>query len=168
MQTDPRIHEVRELANAKKLEQAVDKATSYLALDHENGRLYAVRAYAYARGRNYCKAIEDLTQAMHLLKEPHYAYMRGQYYFREKKYTEAVSDFTTAMQWGRACDSFYYEHPALFFRAECWLRLRDPAAAKLDLGRVPEGTKIWTSKMRTREELLQVCAEMERRQDDRR
>lgn len=83
--------------------------------------------------------------------------MRGIDLFKTGDFEKAVSDFTRVLQ---LCDyhkSDYYRAPAYFFRADSFVQLKEFKSAKADCQHIPENMQTWTSKLKSKADILSEC-----------
>ncbi|MBK9264665.1 MAG: hypothetical protein IPM54_33385 [Polyangiaceae bacterium] len=120
-------------------------------------------AYGYARNDNYVAAIAAMTRVMALARrKPSVFFNRGRYALMARDYDLAVADFTQGLVLCDELNDDYDREGLHFLRAEAYFQLGRKAEARADLQHVPDDSVSWTLQVRSKAELLELCAESAR------
>lgn len=153
------LKQIKAMANADQYEEAFRGLDVLAAAFPREAEIWIIRAYVNRRQRNLEAAIADWSTAIGLCdKEPHYFYIRGLNHFGLRHFKQAVSDFTQALELCDFHNSDYYREATYFVRADAYLRLGEFDKARSDCAHVQDGSKTWTDKLRTKEDILAECA----------
>lgn len=126
----------------------------------EEWEVWRTLAYAYGRQNNYAAAIETMTRVIALApREPEVFDMRGSYMLSAGDYEHAIADFNQGLVLCDELKSDYYRASFHFLRAEAFVQLGRKAEALADLAHVKEDYVFWTIQVRTKAELLSLCAD---------
>lgn len=160
------VEEIKRLTTSDQEEEAYSKAAALKMKFPDRHEPWAVSAFAHARNGKLREAIEDLSVTVALHPESaHSFYMRGQYHYRVGLYREGVNDFGETLRLSDRFQSDYYRMPSHFWRAECFLKLGAHREALDDCQHIPEGTSIWVTAMRNKNDLRQDAEEMRKREE---
>ena len=153
------LKQVEELARQDNYSEAILRLDEIQKAAPREARVWATRAYVNSRMGDRDEALASWTQAIALCdREPHYFYMRGIEFFHLSRYREAIADFTKVIELCDFYSSDYYRAGAYIFRADAHLRLREFDQAKSDCDHVPDDMRTWTDRIRTKAEILALCA----------
>ncbi|MBK9264668.1 MAG: hypothetical protein IPM54_33400 [Polyangiaceae bacterium] len=120
-------------------------------------------AYAYEVRDDYTAAIAAITREMDLRPErPALYFTRGGYLLMTADYEGAVADFTKGLVLGDQMEHEPYREVLHFLRAEAFFQLGRKAEARSDLEHVKDDCVFWTIQVRSKAELLALCAESAR------
>lgn len=152
------IQEAKRLAHAGDDAEATALAHSLAEKYPSTVEVWTLLAYLHARNRDYREAISHVTRAIEIdSTEPSLLYDRGRYMLAIGQNSQAVSDFSKAIQ---LCDlhrSDYYREALHFLRAEAHLARNAPDEALRDLAHVRDGFQAWTDRLRTKQQLVEAC-----------
>jgi tetratricopeptide (TPR) repeat protein len=127
----------------------------------EESDAWAVLAFAYTiMEDNYPAAIETMTRVIALApREPAAFDRRGSYLLRAGDYERAIADFSHGLVLCDEWKSDYYRESFHFQRAEAFVQLGRKAEALADLAHVKDDYVFLTIEVRTKAELLALCAD---------
>ena len=149
------IEKIRQLAKREDYDLALDLCDQEIATSSDLDRLYSARAYVNYRKGDSAQAIADINLAIEKNpKEPHYFYIYGIYLFECGRYDDAIKQFSTAIQLSKDYGSVYYLTPSYFFRADCYVRLKEYEKALADCENIPQETAIWTDRLKSKSEII--------------
>jgi len=136
----------------------MDRANQIVQEYPHEPEAWMLRGYLNELAGNLESAIDDVERAMDLgMKGPREFYSRGRYHFQAGHDSDAVEDYTTAIN---LCDSLnddYFKSALHFERAEAFIRQGKKVEALEDARRVPDDTSWWTFELRTKEDLIRDC-----------
>ena len=150
------IDEVYRLVDEGKRAAAKALAINLAEAHPCDAKAWSLKAYIHALDKDYSRAIEDMTRSITLKPESTEYFTRGRYHFYLGENVNAKVDFDEALRTDNYGDSSYQEE-VYFWRAEAYLRLGDIPSAIGDLQKVKSGTRAWTFKLRSKEDILRDC-----------
>ena len=137
---------------------ALAEATKLVAEYPSESKVWALRAYIFARTGNLSNAVSDLTRAIELASpEPSHYFDRGRYKLKLGDVADAAADFSRGIE---LCDEYsddYYRESLHFMRADAFVRAGKRSEALADLQQVRDGFTLWTTELRSKEALLAEC-----------
>jgi tetratricopeptide (TPR) repeat protein len=137
-------------------EDAVELAEQY----PEDPRVLHTLAYAHETRKEYAAAITAITRAIGISpREPALLFERGGYALKVGDHECAVADFSQGLVLCDEHKSDYYREAFHFLRAEAFVQLGRTAEALADLSHVADDYVFWTTKLRSKEDLLVLCGE---------
>lgn len=151
------LKKIDDLAKDEDYSTALVEIQKLLEVHPNEAKIWATRAYVNGRKGDKVAAINDWTNAIKIVEEPHYVYIRGIDFFCLGKYQEAVVDFTRVIELCDFYKSDYYRMPAYFFRADSYQRLQEYDKARSDLGHVDDEFTTWTDRLRNKKDILADC-----------
>jgi tetratricopeptide (TPR) repeat protein len=154
---EKKISEIEKLASEDD-PSAFSKAAVLIGEYPNDPRVWSLRAYVLARQESFAAAIEDLSKAIELsLPEPVYHFDRGRYFLRMGDSSSAVNDFSVGLDLCDKYDSDYYRETFHFLRADALLSLGKKDEALWDLSHVSDEFVLWTTELRSKEQLVALC-----------
>ena len=149
------ITKARELARSGDDEKAMSIADALIQSHPDQSDCWSLRAYLRARNHHYQDAIADVTHAITASPiQPSLFFDRGRYEMADGQLESAIADFSRGL---KLCDEHgdnYYSETLHFFRAEALIKFGRGFAAVEDLTHVRDDFKLWTDRLRTKEDLL--------------
>lgn len=161
MMTDIRssISKAETLARANRVDEAEVIADKLVAQYPSRMEVWVLHGYLAAREGDFEKAIDSLTRAISICaEEPSLFYDRGRYQLTTGDNNAAISDFSKGLDLCDRYDNDYYRASLHFHRAEALLGIGKKSDAMADLSHVPAEFKCWTTRLRSREELMEECS----------
>lgn len=147
-----------ELADADCYARARETVGKAIDCDPENPLVWNTRSYIHACEGRLEDAVVDLSRSVSLCDyEPHPYFTRGQILLKLGRLKEAIDDFSRVLELCDLYSSDYYRPTAHFFRADAYVRTGKFSEALADCDRVPDGTCIWTDRLRTKIEIVAEC-----------
>jgi len=126
----------------------------------ESAEVWHTLAYAHETEDEYTAAIAAITRAIELSpKEPALFFERGGYALNTGEYERAVADFSQGLVLSDEFNWDYYREALHFMRAEAFVQLGKKAEALADLSHVADDRTYWTTKRRSKADLLALCGE---------
>jgi len=151
---EARIAETRRLAESGRLDEATATADDVVAQYPTESKSWALRAHLRTLAEDYAGANADLDTASRLRPdEPYYFFRRGLNSLVIGDWHSALLDLTTGMKLRDPA----YEEAFRFARAEALIELGRKREARRDLETLPDNIRMWTSRLRTKEDLLSAC-----------
>ncbi len=124
----------------------------------EDIRVWVLRGYVNESVNDHAAAVSDLNRALDLTSdEPHLFFTRGRYRFQLDDNAGAADDFTSGLKLCDRLGNDYYREALHFWRAETLIRLGKLNDALQDLAHVNDDHRMWTYKLRTKQDLLRDC-----------
>ncbi len=155
------VNRSKDLARQGKEREAMALANELIEQYPHEGGSWSLRGYLHSRVRNYTEAVSDFTRAIEIDgMDPYLFFSRGTDRFHLGENEMAVNDFTKALELCECLNRDDYKETLLFWRAEALLRLGKKDSALADLGLVRDGFSFWTSKLRTKAEVLADCEKL--------
>jgi tetratricopeptide (TPR) repeat protein len=155
---DKLISEAKDLANSGERQEALSLANELIEHYPREARVWSLRAYIYGLTANYEAVFADLSHAIKINPmEPDFFFHRGRYGLITGQNQAAFDDLTKGIE---LCDYYkneYYRETLLFMRAEALVHLNRKDEALSDLALVRDDFTIWTSRLRTKAELVAEC-----------
>lgn len=152
------------ISKAKSLVRDGDEAAAFEYADQiveeypNNPKSWMLRGYLNERSGNLQSALRDAERVVALgANGPREFYTRGRYHFQLGHNTAAVEDFTTAIGLCDLLKDDYYRNALYFERAEAYLRLGKKAEALADANLIPNDSRWWTFKLRSKQDLIRDC-----------
>ena len=132
-----------------------------LAEQHpDEPKVWLMLAYANETKNDYSAAIAAMTRVIALAPpRTGWYFTRGRYALGAADYESAIADFTKGLV---LCDELKVEHDREvlhFLRAEAFVQLGQKAEARADLKHVEDDCTLWTVQVRSKAELVALCAE---------
>jgi tetratricopeptide (TPR) repeat protein len=153
---DALIKKAESLTRDDEVQSALEIANGLIESNPERAEVWLLRAYIHGRSRNYRRAIEDLTEAISISRvEPSIFFDRGRYQLQVREYGKAIEDFSEGLGLCDYHQNDYYRDALHFFRAEAYLQLGRRRKVLADLEHVHDDLPTWTTRLRTKSELLQ-------------
>lgn len=138
------------------IEDAVKLAEQY----PDEPRVWRTLANAYIHEDNYVAAIEAITQVIKLEPRKSVAFSdRGWYLLSQGDYERAIADFSDALVLAEQMGQESYYEGLYFMRAEAFVQVGKKSEALADLAYVREDYRFWTTELRTKADLLALCAD---------
>src|SRR5574340_918665 len=148
---DKRVQEVKRLADADRLDEAVASAEALVTDFPTEGEAWRCQAYVFALRGEHERAIGAISSAIKRNSvEPHYYWTRGKYLLEAGDNEAAIRDLTETLRLSDEQNSDYYREAAYLLRAEANLRLRRYDNARRDCERVRDEASIWLGSLRTK------------------
>lgn len=151
------IEQIEERARAKDptaLEDAAKLAREY----PDEMKVWLSLAYIQGRNRHYDDAVASMSRALEIgPPQPAIFFHRGDYELKRGNLESSLADLTAGIESCHEHEHTHYLQTLYFFRADVLLRLGRRAEARADLAHVREGFQTWTTKLRTKAELLAEC-----------
>ena len=139
---------------------AFDEAVKLTEQYPEEAEAWNTLAYANDSKRDYPAAIAAMTRAMKLRPgRPALHFTRGGYSLMAGDYDSAIADFTEGLALGNHLEREPYREVLYFLRAEAYYQLGRKAEARADLEHVADDCTFWTVQVRSKAELVALCAE---------
>ena len=171
---DHLIGKAKKLARGDDDQEAMSLANKLVEDYPHELKVWSLRAYLHSRNGRHAEAIEDLTHAItvagvdqnvahsqtDILTAIVLFFDRGADRFALGEDPLAIDDFTSALELCQSADTKDYQETLHFWRAEAFIRLGRKEEALADLSQVPDGFSFWTSKLRTKADLLDDCGEL--------
>lgn len=152
-----------ELADAECYVRAREIVEKVIVCDPENPLVWNTRSYINACEGCFEDAVDDLSKSVLLCNhEPHPYFTRGRLLLKLGRFEEAIDDFNRVLELCDRYNSDYYRRTAYFFRADAYARTGKFSEALSDCDHIPDGTHIWTDRLRTKAEIVAEC-EMQRK-----
>jgi tetratricopeptide (TPR) repeat protein len=152
MESDLRkVHLLYERGEWQKAAQLVDR----LILENpSDDKPFQMRAFLLQASGHFKEAASDLDRAIDLNpSEANNFFSSAFVHLQIGNWRRVVSDCTCGLNLGND----YHKNAFLFFRAEALISLGRNADAKADLARIKEETRMWTTQLRTKKDLLSLC-----------
>ena len=119
-----------------------------------------VLAYAYAREDHYAEAIAALTRAIEINpRKIALVLKRGEHGLTIGDYHRAIADFSQALILSDEQNVDWCRRALHFLRAEALIQVGKKVEALADLAHLPEDYESYTTDLRTKAELLALCAD---------
>ncbi len=139
---------------------ALDDAVKLTEQYPEEWEVWNTLAYANKWKKDYSAAVNAMTCAMDLRpRRPALHFTRGGYSLMAGDYKGAIADFTEGLARGNHLEREPYREVLYFLRAEAFFQLGRKAEARADLEHVEEDCTFWTIQVRSKAELVALCAE---------
>ena len=152
------IAEAERLEKTGRSDAALDMATA-LVKEHPNEiRAWSLRGYLHAMQCDFDAAASDVTEALSIDNTKiHLFHMRGRYRCLAGDSSGALKDFSRGLELCAQHSDNYYREDLHFRRAETLVQLRREKDAIADLAEVSDGYQVWTTELRTKEDLVERC-----------
>jgi tetratricopeptide (TPR) repeat protein len=152
------ISKAEEQASSGHIEEALSIA-SELVLQHPGEiRAWSLRAHLQALMGDVAAAVSDVSNAIILNPaEPSLFFDRGRQRMRMADVDGAIEDFSKALELCDFHDNNYYRETLLFMRAEALAKLGRANDALADLAHVRDDFRIYTTKLRSRDDIVAEC-----------
>ncbi|HRI68309.1 MAG TPA: hypothetical protein PK156_28965 [Polyangium sp.] len=138
------------------IEDAVKLTEQYPTEAH----VWDILAHAYSNEDNVPAAVDAMTRAIELRPgKPALHFERGEYQLRMGNYERAIADFTEGLAVGNDVERKALREVLHFVRAEAFYQLGRKAEALRDLQHVTEDCIFWTVQVRSKAELVALCAD---------
>jgi tetratricopeptide (TPR) repeat protein len=133
-------------------------AAQLIATYPTESRVWTLRAYVLARTGNLKEAIADISRAMQLSSpEPAHHFDRGRYKLKLGEYLSAIDDFSEGLALCEHHADEYYRESLYFLRAEALIAAGRKSEALADLTYVHDDFQLWTTELRSKQELVARC-----------
>lgn len=157
MSIDAQKNIIRELDLSGKKELALVHVQELIEKHPDNASLWSLQASILKGMEHYIEAINSMNKAIDLKpEEASFYWLRGMCNFKVDNLSEAVIDFSHAIQ-GNNYGDVSFTQGVYFFRAEAFIKLGKKEKALSDISHIPEDHKIWTFKLRNKADLLEDC-----------
>src|SRR6266403_841711 len=147
------------LVRTGRTKEASVLATRLVSAYGNEPRAWRERAFVRAMRGHHAGSIADMSKAISLSEFSllDALFSRGVSLFKLGMYRRAVDDFSRTIALGDMVMMKSHRIQAHFFRAECYVRLKDFKAAREDCEHVPADYKTWTDRLMSRSELQADC-----------
>jgi tetratricopeptide (TPR) repeat protein len=126
----------------------------------QEAQVWNTLAYANSWKKDYPAAVAAMTQSINLRPgRPALHFTRGGYSLMAGDYESAIADFTEGLALGNHLEREPYREVLYFLRAEAYYQLGRKAEARADLEHVEDDCTFWTVQVRSKAELVALCAE---------
>jgi tetratricopeptide (TPR) repeat protein len=123
-------------------------------------RVWLLLAHIHEDADNDPATLEALTRVVEVApKEPVGFYSRGSFFLKREEYDRAVADFTQGLVLCDELSNDYYRGSLHFHRAEALILAGKKAEALRDLAHLPDDYEGFTTDLRSKAELLALCAD---------
>ena len=123
-------------------------------------KVWGTLAFANEWKNDYAAAYIAITREMELRPgRPASYFTRGGYSLMAGDYNSAITDFTEGLALGKDLEREPYREVLHFLRAEAYYQLGRKAEAQADLDHVGDDCTFWTVQVRSKAELVALCAE---------
>jgi tetratricopeptide (TPR) repeat protein len=139
---------------------AFEDAVKLTAEYPQEPKVWNTLAYANEVNDDYVAASAAMTRAMELrpgLPASHFT--RGGYFLMAGDYESAIADFTEGLARGNHLEQEPHREVLYFLRAEAFYQLGRKGDARADLEHVADDCTFWTIQVRSKAELVALCAE---------
>lgn len=155
MTLEDHLHAIEELSQKGETQRALEEADEIVRGWPRDYRCWHLRSDLLAAKRKYNDAIQDLDRAIELNgSEPVLLFDRGRYRLMQRDAQKAVCDFTAGLELCKKVEDNYYLEAFRFLRAEAYLAMGKKTEALEDLEQVREEVVLWTTRVRSKRELL--------------
>jgi len=152
------IENIKERVKAKD-PTALDAAVKLTEQYPDEAKAWNTLAYALESKNDYAGAIIAMTRAMDVRPgRPALHFTRGGYSLMAGDYDSAIADFTEGLALGNHLEREPYREVLYFLRAEAFFQLGRKAEARADLEHVEDDCTFWTIQVRSKAELVALCA----------
>jgi tetratricopeptide (TPR) repeat protein len=139
---------------------AIERAAKLAERYPDEPEVWHLLAYAHARKDDMDGAILAMTRMMDVApSEPETFYSRGRYELRRGNLKAALADFNEGIALSEQLQYTYYLNSLYFFRAEVLVKLGRKAEARADLAHLRDDFVMWTTKLRSKADILAECEE---------
>lgn len=156
MSIDHQISEIRRLDKEGKEDAALDLIKNLISEFPKESRLWSFQGTLYAKKKIYKEALRSLSKAITLSPEGIFYFQRGRYNLTLGNVSEAIIDFNYALSTDNYNDITFTQE-LYFHRAEALIKLKKKQEALSDIAHIPDGYQTWTSKLRSKADLLSEC-----------
>jgi len=152
------ISTARDAANTGNTEEAFSIASALVRQYPCEIRAWLMRAYVERLMGNHEAAIADMSNAININQlEPDLFFNRGRYRMSVADISGAIEDFSKGLELCHFHNNNYYRETLLFMRAEALAKLGRTDDALADLAHVRDDFRIYTTKLRTRADIVAEC-----------
>jgi tetratricopeptide (TPR) repeat protein len=139
---------------------ALEDAVKFTEQYPDEYKAWWALAFAHQWKNDYAAAISAMTRAMDLRPgRPALHCTRGEYALMAGDYHSAIADFTEGLARGNHLEQEPYREVLYFLRAEAFYQLGRKAEARADLEHVEDDCTYWTVQVRSKADLVALCAE---------